>query len=106
MTLGVGPRVGGLGHVLVVFNGLDGVAHLVVGQKETEMVRLIFVVGQVADDSSLGLCWYCKKAEQQHNGGYFQCFFQDDSVLIIVDNDRDALLLRKFSKNHSSSLMM
>ena len=98
MTLGVGPRVGGLGQVLVVFNGLDGVAHLVVGQQETEMVWLVFVVGQVADDPSLGLCWNGQNREQQHDGGYFQCFFQGDSVLIIVDNDRDALLLRKFFK--------
>ena len=44
------------GKILVVFNRLDGVHHLVVCQQEAEMIRLVFVVGQVSDGSPLGLC--------------------------------------------------
>ena len=43
--------------VLEIIDGLYGVHHLVEGQEETEMIRLLLVFGQVVHDSALGLCW-------------------------------------------------
>ena len=55
VVVAIGPRVGGLGDILVVLNSLNGIHHLVVSQQESEMVRLLLVFGQVVDDPSLGL---------------------------------------------------
>ena len=59
------------------------------------MVGFVLVIGQIADGTSLGLGWNGDDAEHQGKGEYFQCFFQNDSALIIFDNDGDGLLLRK-----------
>ena len=85
-VVAIGPRVGGLGDVLVVLNGFDGIAHLVESQQKTEMIRLLFVFGQIMDDAPLGLHGHCQNGEQQHNGGYFQCFFQDEHSLFKSNN--------------------
>lgn len=75
--IGHGPCIDGTRHILVAFLGLDGVHHLVVCQKETEMVGLIFVVSQIADGPSLCRCGQGKCGEKDCYGDYFQRVFQD-----------------------------
>ena len=80
-VVAVRPGIGRLREVLVVFNRLDGIAHLVESQKETKMIRLLLVFGQVGDNSALGLCGDDRCGEQKRDSQYFQCFFQDAKVL-------------------------
>ena len=80
---------------MIVINRLDGVHHLVEGQHETEMIRLVFVVGQVVDGAPLGLCRNGYKAEYERDGKYFQCFFQNNRVLMWIKRCLLGFIARK-----------
>ena len=81
---GVWQGIVWLQNVLVILNGLYGIAHLVVCQEETEVVRLVLVIGQVSDGSSLGLGGDDQSAKKQQNDCDFCDFLQRDRILIFL----------------------